>query len=538
MKATLIKVCGVGCLVALLMFSNKASGQQTVFTIMKHDSELAQSFFEQGNYREAVEIFSRQLRQGAGKETHIKLARCYFALKEHQNAVASYEQYQQAGGDLSLDDLYNYAEAECAQANYDKALSIYKAYIKRDPDNDLVMKKVWQLDNRSALYEDSTHFAIRSLPFNTGLGELCVVPHHDELYFMSNRSRPELIERINPNTQASLYGIFQTKKIQDTATHQVTYKSPMLFKEIRNSKSNVGPLAFYQNYTKLIFVAASQKSTKKKGTLGLFFAEQANGEWIIKDEFQYNSDQYSISDPAISSDGLVLYFSSDMKGGQGGRDLYRSDFSNSRWTRPVNLGAAINTSKEEVFPFLHKDQTLYFSSNGHPGLGGLDIFISEKQSGDFAEPRNAGYPLNSCLDDFGISIDSTSTGGYFTSNRKNGGFDDDLYAFEMDLQTYPLVLTGMMRFKENVNVDDADMVALVDVKFSLIDNVRKVTVVESNTDSQGRFEITIPYFSNYLVRVVGSDGEEHIAVLSIPRYRKEFSSYEIVFVKDSYQTIR
>jgi tetratricopeptide (TPR) repeat protein len=538
MNAAWIKVGG-RCIVALLMFTSKVAGQQTVFSLMKNDLELAQASYDQGNYREAIELFSRQERQGqGGKEIHVKLARCYYALKDFRAAAASYEKYQSLSGDLSLEDLYQYAEAECALSHYDQAISIFKTYLKRDPGNELVMMKVWRLDNRSALYEDSTHYSIKRLPFNTPAGELCLVRDRDELVFISNRTRGEWIERIDPNTQTSLYGFFQTKKIQDTTTVEVRYKTPVALKKVGNPKFNVGPIVFYQNYTKAVFASGSRKSPKSKGTLGLYFAERIAGEWTLTGEFSYNSDQYSISDPAISADGLHLYFSSDMKGGRGGRDLYRCDLVNSRWTRPVNLGDGINTLKDEVFPFLLKDQTLYFSSNGQPGLGGLDIFIAEQQGTGFAEPRNAGYPLNSSLDDFGITIDSTSSGGYFTSNRKNGGYDDDVYEFEMDLQTYPVVLTGVMKFKENTEADSADMVALIDSKFSLIDNARKVTVVESKTDAQGNFQITIPYFSNYLVRVVGSNGEEHIAVLSIPRYRKEFSSYEIVFVKDLYQPAR
>ena len=205
------------------------------------------------------------------------------------------------------------------------------------------------------------------------------------------------------------------------------------------------------------------------------------------------------------------------------------------WTKPTNLGEGMNTCYDEVFPFLH-DHTLYFSSNGHPGLGGLDIFKAELSSSGFMEVENAGYPLNTNFDDFGIVIDSLSTRGYFSSNRKEGGYNDDIYEFDMDLQTYPLEINGVMKLKEHSWTDSVELKLMPNAKIHLIDNVRNITVQESTCDDSGNFSIIIPYYSKYKIRVVGEDKDENIVSLEIPKHRKANGRHEIVVVKDAFKS--
>jgi hypothetical protein len=269
--------------------------------------------------------------------------------------------------------------------------------------------------------------------------------------------------------------------------------------------------------------------------LQLYFAEYKDGDWSVTKPFPYNSTRHSISDPAISPDGKTLFFSSDMDGGFGGRDLYRSELVDNKWTRPVNLGEMVNTPYDEMFPFIHRNLSLYFSSNGHAGMGGLDIFKAAIKTDGFGEAENAGYPINSRGDDFGIVLDTLETHGYLTSNRARGGFDDDLYEFDMDLQSYPLTITGIVRIKEHTWSDSAQLKTMPQVKVYAIDNLRNVTVHETTTDAHGNFSVVIPYFSKYVIRVVGDDGDENMAILEIPKHRKELSAHEIVMVRDLFK---
>jgi hypothetical protein len=195
----------------------------------------------------------------------------------------------------------------------------------------------------------------------------------------------------------------------------------------------------------------------------------------------------------------------------------------------------INTHLDEGYPYL-QNNTLYFSSTGHAGLGGLDMFKAENGAGGFMEPQNLGYPLNTNFDDFGIVVAAAGNGGYFSSNRKNGGYNDDVYEFEMDLQTYPLEIKGVMKYKEHNWSDSGSLQIMPHATVFLIDNERNLAVYEDTCDADGHFRIVVPYYAKYKLRVVGQDGEENIVSLEIPKYKKELSSHEIVVVKDFFKT--
>ncbi len=213
------------------------------------------------------------------------------------------------------------------------------------------------------------------------------------------------------------------------------------FSKKLNSKYHEGPSVFYDQGNKIIFTrnapsAGSSIWAKIKGEevtrLKLFSAEMKGKDWGNIRELPFNSDAYSCGHPAISEDGRLLFFVSDMPGGFGGTDLYYVVFAQGRWGVPVNAGPKINSAGDELFPFLDKEGHLYFASDGLPGLGSLDLFVTRVNlaTRELTEPvRNLGAPLNSPYDDFGILTDSERRTGYFSSNRKRGGADDDIYRF-------------------------------------------------------------------------------------------------------------
>jgi hypothetical protein len=231
----------------------------------------------------------------------------------------------------------------------------------------------------------------------------------------------------------------------------------------------------------------------------------------------------------------VLYFSSDMQGGEGGKDIYRSYLIDGKWSKPENLGEQINTAYDEMFPFVHQKKMLYFSSNGHAGIGGLDIFKSEFTEKGFGEVLNVGYPINSHADEFGIIIDSLNSHGYFSSNRQHGGYDDDLYEVDVDLQTYPLEIAGWLGVKEHNWTDSTDIKTFAHAKFYLIDNLREIVVQEGSSDAEGNFTWIIPYFSKYRMRVIGPDQEEHSIIVDIPKQTQLHGKHEIVIIKDPFR---
>lgn len=239
------------------------------------------------------------------------------------------------------------------------------------------------------------------------------------------------------------------KTIGHTGSEKITgsqgYKelpiiSTKSFSKKINSKYHEGPSVFYNNGNKIIFTRNAPVNSgfwsKLKGDeitkLKLYSAEKTDKDWGNIAELPFNSDEYSCGHPAITNDGKLLYFVSDKPGGFGGTDLYYSTYANGKWSPPINAGPKINTIGDEMFPFIDASGNLYYSTDGLPGLGSLDIFVVKLNlvSKEPLTPvRNLGAPLNSQYDDFGIITDSNRSIGYFSSNRKRGGTDDDIYKF-------------------------------------------------------------------------------------------------------------
>jgi outer membrane protein OmpA-like peptidoglycan-associated protein len=172
-----------------------------------------------------------------------------------------------------------------------------------------------------------------------------------------------------------------------------------------------------------------------ENNLKIFKATLLNGEWKDLEEFPFNSDDYSCGHPTLSEDGKTMYFVSDMPGGNGGTDLYVTTVKDGKWTEPVNLGSDVNTGGNEMFPYLHSDGSLYFSSDAHNSMGGLDVFITSHNGTRWLKPENLNYPLNSIKDDFGFSINNDNKTGFVSSSRSKS---DKMYSFEKHSPTFTL----------------------------------------------------------------------------------------------------
>lgn len=512
--------------------------QQTIFSVLQDPRKLADQRYAEGNYPEAIELYSRLVKKNPNNaHAQLRLAQSYYRTKNYKKSISEYDFFLgKKSSELPLQDMYFYAEAQAACKNHTVAIEYYKRCLERDPDNELIAKKVWRLDNIQYLFEDSAHYAVRLMEVNTNFGELAPVPYQNKIVFTSNRRGIKPVEIVNEKLDAPFYRLYSaTWKVDTVAQTKTLTGKPIVFAKTLKSRYNIGPVAFYNKETKMVFISTSEEEGKSNHTLGLFFASRKGSTWKLDSSYPYNSDDYSIHDVTISEDGTRLYFSSDMKGGFGGKDIYTSQWVDGRWSKPRNVGEPINTSKDEVFPYVHADATLYFSSDGHAGMGELDIFKSPIKSEGYGEPQNVGYPLNSSYDDFALSFDSLATHGYFTSNRKNGGYDDDVYEFDMDLQTYPFTITGLIKYKEHTWSDQSDIHAWPNVKIILMDSWLGTGVYEGTTDSEGNFSIVIPYFSKYYVQIIDKHGNEHKVSLELLKYRAETNVHEIVVVKDIFR---
>lgn len=515
----------------------QALGQSSVFTAFVRASDEAQRNFFDHNYPRAVENYQSVLRKDpSNKDAILNLARSFYQLKQYRDAIQAYEQYvTKAKAQLPSKDLYDYAEALAREQKYGTALQSYRRLLEIDPGNHIVAQKIWRIDNIQYLFEDSTHYAVKALQINTRAGEMCPVSTVDGLLFVSNRAKNTMQNHTNEKLDMPYYDHYHIAWKTDTITGTKMPKGKVsTYSTGTHSRFNNGPIVLYNKQTQMVYVATSENTSETGDrTLGLYFSVRENNRWRSSSAFTFNSLDYSIYDVTISEDGTTLFFASDMKGGYGGKDIYTSQFKDGQWTKPKNAGDIINTPHDEAFPSWHEGGVLFFSSDGHPGLGGLDIFKVPMTPNGFGEPQNLGYPMNSSNDDFGISFD-LPTHGYFTSNRKHGAFDDDIYEFDMDLQTYPFTITGLIKVKDHNWTAESEIEAWPNVRFALIDSHTGRTVFDGTTGADGQFSLTIPYFSRYYIHIFDGEGKAHKASLELKKYRADTHVHEIVVVKDIY----
>jgi outer membrane protein OmpA-like peptidoglycan-associated protein len=229
--------------------------------------------------------------------------------------------------------------------------------------------------------------------------------------------------------------------------------------------------------------------------LEIFYSTYSKGKWSEVKPFAYNKPmEYSVGHPALSPDGNTLYFISDMPGGFGSTDIYYCEMNdNGNWSKPVNAGSTINTSGKEVFPYMDADGNFFFSSNGQPGMGGLDVFMAKGSKASWETPENMKYPINSPKDDFSICYSETHKSGFLASNRDGGSGSDDIYSFEFNP---PKEVVVVINTKDKL---DSSMVDLEDVDVTI---VNKHTNKDKNytTDANGRVYVTLPSFTLFEIK--------------------------------------
>ncbi len=295
-----------------------------------------------------------------------------------------------------------------------------------------------------------------------------------------------------------------------------------------NSKYHEGPSAFFKDGQRVIFTrnnfakGKSENSSDGINKLKLYIANAHKDGWADIAELPFNSNEYSTGHPTLSPDENYLFFASDMPGGFGGTDIYASKIDNGNWSQPINLGSKVNTKGNEMFPYIDEIGNLYFSSNGLPGLGGLDIFFVQLSNTDVqGSPINLGTPINSSNDDFGMLTDGLRKSGYFSSNRKRGGDDDDIYKFERECELQEgcdLILavydaeTKMPLDNANIKYSDASG----NIKNETTGSDGSVTLENLLENMEYTFSASRKGYNNNMVSLTTSACDNEAARLEIP----------------------
>ncbi len=274
-------------------------------------------------------------------------------------------------------------------------------------------------------------FSVEPAPFSSiGKNDFAPMWYKDGIVYCSNFKERSFLAILKKKT----YTLFYTNLADSTKS-----KTNELFSFELTSRMNDGPITFNNDLSTAYFNRNHKISSIFKSfpdsinPLGIFSAKYIDNRWRHIEPFPYNNPHYSLLTPMLSPDNKRLYFASDMPGGYGGTDLYYSDWDGKKWLPPVNMCSIINTPGNESYPFITIDGTLFFSSDGHPGLGGKDIFFTYSENDVWARPINLGEGINTPFDDFGLIITDNFSEGYFTSNRTNY---DIIYEIEKNIITF------------------------------------------------------------------------------------------------------
>ena len=274
--------------------------------------------------------------------------------------------------------------------------------------------------------QETSPYKITRLSFNiSGFSDIAPVIIRDGIIFCSDRRLSGVTDRTSFDNRR-LYNIYIAGR-KDTSDWQ----KPNLVKNERSAQFNTGPLCIAPDgktvyFTSEIETGVPSKSRKFRNKSGIFEAELSGLQLISIKPFKYNNPDYNTGQPSISADGKYLYFASDMPGGQGASDIYFCESVDGDWNAPVNLGSMLNSSGTDNYPYIHFSGRLYFASNRPGGMGGLDVYSSDKTESSWETPVRLPEPINSSSDDFAFIAQPDLQKGYFSSNRRR---NDDIYEF-------------------------------------------------------------------------------------------------------------
>ena len=449
--------------------------------------------FEGGEYDVAIGHYQKALDEGmeAG-ESNYKIAEAYRLSNRLQEALPYYE----AAIDMGVADtaaVFHYAMALKQNSRYDDARAQLQEYLKLSSDTTLehtarARQEVDNLDLVQEITSKDAFYEIEDLTaVNTPEAEYAPVVHRGEFYFTSSRGN----NKVYKGTGTAFTNIFKAPMNGDSVAIQ---QAQTLGEEFTTDIVNEGAITFSPDGRMMVF--ARGNSGKRKGTndVNLYMSFYKQGKWTTPQLMTISDVNAWDSTPAFSRDGKTLYFSSNRPGGQGENDLYSARWDGSRWSNVRNMGTPINTPGDEMFPYVTDDGKLYFSSDGHPSLGALDIFVAVRRDGEISI-ENLGPPVNSTADDFGMSF-TTIKDGYFTSNRASGKGDDDIYAFvnnDPDLKTVNYFVAGTTLTTDDETGEEKE---LKDVKVRLVYPSGGV-IANASSGDESAFEFPVEGGTNY-----------------------------------------
>ena len=468
---------------------------------LKRADRLYNSF----SFVKAIEKYENLVDKNFNKSYAMrKLGDSYMYLRKPKEAVEIYKVVVEQEN-VPKEYYYFYAQALRGAEMY-KASKIWMKKYKFEAENDSRVTKFFDNEDFiSEMFNIKKKYTLSKLNFNTKFSDFGAVEYNNEIVFASTRDEGVSIKRKYVWNEQPFLEIYKVNK-------EGTVKEVKKIEGDVNTKYHDGPATFSSNGEKMFFSRNNYfegdkgKDNKGVNNLKIYQAKLVNGSWTNIKGVHFNNDEYSVGHPSLSSDGKKLYFTSDMPGGFGGSDIYVVDVNDDGTLGvPKNMGDIVNTEGNEMFPFIHNEGTLFFSSDGHVGFGLLDVFASITDENKIVSILNLGEPINSSKDDFSYYLSKGGFDGYISSNREGGVGDDDIYKFK---RIPPLTLKGKI-------FDDANNEPIKGAKVVLKD-ANGDEIAYFITEEDGYYEHIIDRDANF--RLEGSK-EKYTSV------SKDFNSF-------------
>ena len=459
--------------------------------------EKANTKFNNWAYIDAIEIYEKVADKGfKSQELFQKLGDAYYFNSDFEKAYKWYNQLMQLKTTtITAEHYYRYAQTLKAVGKLQEATAMlqkFKALSENDIRSNLLSKNTNYLD---LIKGNSGRYTIKDAGFNSAMSDYGPAFSCNEVVFASTRDTSGFFKREHSWTNQAFSDLYVSRRNADS-----TMSKPIKLSKNINSRFNESTPAFTKDGA-TIYLTRNNFKKGKKGKdsknatlLKIYKATLIDSVWSESIELSFNSDHYNTAHPALSPDEKTLFFASDRPGTFGQSDIYKVAINDDgSFGAPENLGTNINTEGKESFPFVSANGELYFSSDGHPGLGGLDVFVSKiKQDNTFASPANIGAPINGSTDDFAFIINIEGK-GYFTSNRAGGkGYDD----------IYELTETKKLKCEQTISgtlKDEQTQEPVSNVEVTLVNNQFEV-LHKTTTDQNGFYTFTVECGKIYYIR--------------------------------------
>lgn len=414
-------------------------------------------------------------KEDASPEVIEKLANTFYFNSEMDDAAKWYEKLVNLNPQTNPENYFRYAQALKAKNNYKEADEALRTFATLRPDDSRGIKFLNNTDYLEVIETVSQDYMLENLDINTAFSDFGASLYNDNLIFASSRDEDEKIYSWNAQPFLDLFELDSEGNVQEVAGDI-------------NTKYHESSTAFTKDGTTVYFTRNNyyngrfKKNSENTHALKIYKATLVDGKWTNILSMPFNNDEYSVAHPTLSVDEKKLYFASDMPGTKGMSDIFVVDINeDGTYGTPLNLGSKINTEGRENFPYVSDKGILYFSSDGHLGLGGLDVFKIKAENISDDILKNVGKPINSSKDDFALIINESSRKGYISSNRDGGKGDDDIYSFEIPDCEYNL---------EGTVVDKRTSEILANTEVTLKDENNNV--LESiKSDDKGAFQFNL-----------------------------------------------